>query len=84
MFLVSCFKFLAQGQLMHTTQAFYRVEKSRIGFLKFIFEGYDNLAVLTTLDSAAGLVRLTISPGCSCEAFAVMADLKKDIMINEV
>ena len=69
---------------MQTTQTLYRVEKSRIGFIKFIFEGYDNLAVLTTLDSAEGLVRLTIAPGCSSEAFAVMADLKKDIMIDEV
>lgn len=69
---------------MQTTQTLYLVEKSRIGFLKFIFEGYDNLAVLTTLDSATGLVRLTIAPGCSSEAYAVMADLKKDIMINEV
>lgn len=69
---------------MQTIHKLYRVEKSRIGFLKFIFEGYDNLAVLTTLDSTAGLVRLAIAPGCSSEAFAVMEDLKKDIMISDV
>ena len=69
---------------MQTVHKMYRVEKNRIGFLKFIFEAYDNLAVLTTLDPAEGLVRLAIAPGCSFEAFAVMEDLKKDIMINEV
>ncbi len=69
---------------MQTVHKMYRVEKSKIGFLKFIFEAHDNLAVLTTLDAKDGLVRLAIAPGCSPEAVAVMEDLKKDIMINEV
>ena len=69
---------------MQTVHKLYRVEKSRIGFLKFIFEAHDNLAVVTTLDAKDGLVRLAIAPGCSPEAIAVMEDLKKDIMINEV
>jgi len=69
---------------MQTVHRIYRVEKRKIGFLKFIFEAYDNLAVITTLDANDGLVRLAIAPGCLLEAVAVMDDLKKDIMINEV
>ncbi len=68
---------------METVHKKYRVKKSRIGFLKYIFEAYEGLAVVTTLDSQEGLVRLAISPGCVEEACAVMDDLKKDMIIHD-
>ncbi len=61
----------------------YTVEKSRIGFLKFIFEAYEGLAVITTLDAKTGLVRFAIAPGCIEETCTILDDLKKDIIINE-
>ena len=69
---------------METIHKKYRVEKSRIGFLKYIFEAYEGLAVVTTLDSGTGLIRLAIAPGCVEEACEVMEDLKKDMEINDV
>ena len=69
---------------MKTIQKKYVVEKRRIGFLKFIFEAHDGIAVITTLDPAAGLVRFAIAPGCTQEVEAVILDLKKEIKINEV
>ena len=62
----------------------YKVEKSRIGFLKFIFEAYGGLAVITTLDAGEGLVRFAIPPGCVDETKEVIKGLKEDIIINEV
>ena len=35
-----------------------RLEPKKIAFLKFILEGYDGLATVTTLDRKEGLVRL--------------------------
>ncbi|MBF0112563.1 MAG: DUF4911 domain-containing protein [Desulfamplus sp.] len=35
---------------MRTIHKIFRVDKSRIGFLKFIFEAYDGIAVITTLE----------------------------------
>ena len=69
---------------MRTIHKRYMVEKSRIGFLKFIFEAHDGIAVITTLDSKTGLVRFAIAPDCLEEVDAVIMDLKKDIKINEV
>ncbi len=69
---------------MRTIYKNYKVEKSRIGFLKFIFEAYGGLAVITTLDSKKGLVRFAMAPGCVDEISEVLKDLKRDIIINEV
>ncbi|MEA1968284.1 MAG: DUF4911 domain-containing protein [Thermodesulfobacteriota bacterium] len=69
---------------MRTIHKKYMVEKSRIGFLKFIFEAHDGIAVITTLDSKTGFVRFAIAPDCLEEVDAVIMDLKKDIKINEV
>lgn len=69
---------------MKTIHKLFRVDKSRIGFLKFIFEAHDGLAVMTTLDAKEGLVRFAIAPGCMEEVEAVLGDLKKDIAINEL
>jgi len=35
-----------------------------IHFLRFILEAYEGLAVVTTVQAAAGLVQLSIAPGC--------------------
>ncbi|MBF0301519.1 MAG: DUF4911 domain-containing protein [Desulfamplus sp.] len=69
---------------MRTIHKLFRVDKSRIGFLKFIFEAHDGLAVITTLDAKEGVVRFAIAPGCMEDVEAVLADLKKDIYINEL
>ena len=43
---------------------FLRINPARISWLRFILEGYDGLAVLTTLSAQNGLVRVrTLSSG---------------------
>ena len=69
---------------MQTIHKIYRVEKSRIGFLKFIFEAHDGLAVITTLNAGGGMVRFAIAPDCLEEVNAVVGDLQKEIFIHEV
>jgi len=69
---------------MNTIIKKYQVDKTRIGFLKFIFEAHDGLAVITTLKAASGQVQFAIAPGCLNEVRAILEDLKKDIRINEV
>jgi len=39
---------------------YLRIAPARIGLLKFLLEGYDNLAVLSTDDSGNGCVRLLV------------------------
>ena len=69
---------------METICRTYRVKRSDIAFLKFIFEAYEGLAVLTTQDSQKGIVVLRIAPGCLSEAEMLLQNLKKSVMIEPV
>ncbi len=37
---------------------YLRIRPEQIGFFRFILEGYDGLAILSTMDAATGRVRL--------------------------
>lgn len=67
---------------MQTTRQFYRVDRRKISIIRFIFEAYEGLAVVTTLDPAAGVISLAVAPGCETLAKSVMDDLAKKIMIE--
>ena len=69
---------------MKTLQKEYKVDKTRIGFIKFIFEAYEGVAVVTTLDPKQGHIRLSIAPDLLDEASDIVEDLKKDFEFNEV
>lgn len=69
---------------METISKYYRVDRREICFLRFIFEAYDGIAILTTIDSGSGFVVLHISPGCEEDVEMVLQDLKKEIMIEPV
>jgi hypothetical protein len=69
---------------LKTITKYYRIERSEIGFLKFIIEAYDGLATLTTVDPEAGIVILYIASGCEAEVETILQELKKDIMLEEL
>lgn len=62
----------------------YRVDKTKIGFIKFIFEAHEGVAVATTLDAKIGHIRLAIAPDRIETAMLVVEDLKKDFMFDEI
>jgi hypothetical protein len=55
------------------------VDRSEIAFIKFIFEGYDGIAMMKTMDPAKGIITLHIPPGCEKHVRAILQDLKKNI-----
>lgn len=65
-----------------TIKRFYRVERRAIALIRFILEGYDGLAVLTTLDRRRGTVVISIAPGCEQEADTLLAELAGEIRIQ--
>ncbi len=69
---------------VETVKRYYRVDRREIAFIKFIFEAYDGLAVLETLDPLAGMVVFHIAPGCEAEVDKVLQDLKREILIEPV
>ncbi len=69
---------------METLKKEYRVDKTFIGFIKFIFEAYEGVAVVTTLDAKEGRILLSIAPDLAQEAFEIIEDLKEDFEFNEI
>jgi hypothetical protein len=67
---------------LETTKRYYRVDRREIAFLRFIFEAYDGIAVLQTIDAPKGLVLLHVAPGCEKDVEYLVQNLKKEIMIE--
>ena len=65
-----------------TINRYYRVDRCDIAYLKFIFEAYDGLAIIETLNSESGVIAFHIAPGCETDVDMVLTDLKADIMIE--
>ena len=45
---------------MHCASLYLRISRKRISLLRFLLEGYDGLAILSTVESKDGLVRLLV------------------------
>ena len=69
---------------MNTLVKQYRVDKSHIGFIRFIFEAHEGIAVVSTLDPKAGLIKLSIAPDRMTSAMMIVDDLKRDFRFDEV
>ena len=69
---------------METIQKKYRVDRKKIGFIKFIFEAYEGIAVVSTVDVQKNLIMLSISPDLTEESDIIVNDLKKDFLFDEV
>lgn len=54
---------------------YYIIAPERFHYLKFIVEGYDNLAVVSSVSSPSGVVRLK----CSRESLPELVDVVADI-----
>ena len=67
---------------METTKRYYRVDRTEIAFLRFIFEAYDGIAVVRTIDAQKGIILLYIPPGCEDDVDYVLQNLAKQIMIE--
>jgi hypothetical protein len=69
---------------LKTLEKYFRVDRREIAFLKFIFEAYDGIVTITTVDPDQGIVRFCIAPGCENDVEMVLKNLKKDIMIEGI
>lgn len=67
---------------MQTTKQIYRVDRRQINLIRFIFEAYEGLAVVTTLESASGLISLAVAPGCEAVAREVMENLGREMLVE--
>lgn len=55
------------------------VNPAKIAYLRFVLEGYDGMAYLTTLDSQRGLVQLCYLPSFTRDLFSLLAEIAPGI-----
>lgn len=58
---------------------YYRIAPERFHYLKFILEGYDNLAVLSMISSQSGVVRIKCSLESHAELLELLAAVSQDV-----
>jgi len=69
---------------MDSIQWQVEVDKKDIAYIVSIFEGYDDLAVVRTLDPTRGLIELMISPDLLEDARQLTEALSKEIHFHTV
>lgn len=67
---------------MQSQKRYFRIDKRQIAYLRFILEGYEGIATLTTVDPEAGRVLLRVPEGCEREVDTLLADLAGDIYLE--
>ena len=69
---------------MDSIQWQVEVDKKDIAYIVSIFEGYDDLAVVRTLDPALGLIELMISPDFLEDVRQLTEALSKEIPFHMI
>ena len=69
---------------MDSIQWQVEVDKKDIAYIVSIFEGYDDLAVVRTLDPALGLIELMISPDFLEDVRQLTEELSKEIPFRKI
>jgi hypothetical protein len=67
---------------MKTLRQYYRVDRRRINMVKFIFEAYEGVGTVTTLNAASGYIVIATALGCEAITQEVMADLGKKFLVE--
>ena len=67
---------------MKTVRQYYRVDRRKINMVKFIFEAYEGVGAVTTLNPAAGWIVIATAPGCEAIIQEVMADMGKKFIVE--
>ena len=61
------------------SRLYARISPSRIHFLRFILEGYDGLAVLSTINAKTGVVLLRFSQEVKNDVVALLEDMAETL-----
>lgn len=64
---------------LETEKTYLRIDRRQIYYLKFLLEGYDGLAILSTIDVKSGLVLIRYPADSAATLFELLADLSARI-----
>ena len=65
-------------------QWFLEVDKKDIAYIVSVFEGYDNLAIVRTVDPAQSIIELIISPSYLEDTRQLIDALSKEVYMKEI
>jgi hypothetical protein len=60
------------------------IDPHQIHYLRFIIEAYPGMAVVSTVDSALGLVSIAIAPGCEPDILRILESERETLKLVEV
>lgn len=60
-------------------EVYLRISPDKFHFLKFIIEGYDNLAILSSYSSADGVVVVRYPKTMAQDLFSLLTSISKDL-----
>lgn len=67
-----------------STQWLLEVDKKEIAYIVSVFEGYDNLAVVRTVDPSQSIIELIISPDYLEDTRQLINALSKEVYIRKI
>ena len=72
--------------MIHTdsTQWLLEVDKKDIAYIVSVFEGYDNLAIVRTVDPTQSIIELIISPDYLEDTNQLINALAKEVYIKKI
>ena len=60
------------------------MDRRQIAFIKFVFEAYDGIAGMRTINPTKGIIKLYIAPGCVEQVDRILQYFKKEIRIQRL
>jgi hypothetical protein len=60
----------------------FQVDRESVAYIKFIFEAYDGIAIITTIDPIAAKIEINIAPGSEPDVEHILDELRRDILIR--
>ena len=60
------------------------VDKKEIAYIVSVFEGYDNLAVVRTVDAEPSIIEFIISPDYLEDTYQLVHALSKEVYIKKI
>ena len=65
-------------------ERYYRIQRRDVSYIKFILEGYEGLALVTTVDRYDSIIKVLIAPDFVDEAAGIITALKDEIDFEEI
>ena len=56
-------------------KVFLRISPNKFHFLKFILEGYDNIAILSSVDNKEGIIVVRYPAGLTKDFFSLLSSI---------